>query len=156
METDHQKRLFAIDRAVYDGYTKAAIARAIGTTTSNFNGLITRIPKNSKFIQPMDAWLKEHGFWPGEETTLFDRIGHALKKIQDPPDAPPAPTVAPSTPPPGDALAEAAKLLHHLANLIEAEHVPLEDRLKIFDAYTPVLINFKENLRKYLDKQGGK
>lgn len=35
------------------------IAEAVGTTQQNINSLLTRIPKYSKFVEPVDLFLKE-------------------------------------------------------------------------------------------------
>ena len=57
-----KKRRESVNIAVQSGYTKAGIARAIGTTGDNLAKILARDGSRSKFVEILDKWLLQNGF----------------------------------------------------------------------------------------------
>lgn len=61
-DNEWERRREGVALAIQQGYTKEAIARAIGTDGSNLGNLLRRKGTRSKFIPRLDDWL-ERNVW---------------------------------------------------------------------------------------------
>lgn len=80
----HEKRLAMMGIAVANGWKKAEIARAIGTTRANLGNLLATEPKNSKYIEPLDQWLQRNAYTSpgGARPAQGDAIGDLTTLIE--------------------------------------------------------------------------
>lgn len=58
MTEQHKRRVKGVEEAVRRGFTKAGIAKAIGTSGANLGNILRRGSPYSRHIQALDAWLK--------------------------------------------------------------------------------------------------
>lgn len=55
-----KQRAMLLEKAVGKGWSRAAIARAIGTTRQNLSNIMSRDSENSKYLSALDDWLAEN------------------------------------------------------------------------------------------------